>query len=56
MICCEKCSRVLLTIQESSELSVRGEVKLVVPCQCKHINYVTLYEYNKNRMSLKNAR
>jgi RNase P subunit RPR2 len=52
MITCERCSKVLLTIQESSELYVRGEVKLVVLCQsCSHVNYVVLYEYNKDRMN-----
>jgi RNase P subunit RPR2 len=51
VITCEKCSKVLMTIQESSELSVRGEVKLVVLCQsCSEVNYITLYEYNKKRI------
>jgi RNase P subunit RPR2 len=51
MICCSKCSKILMTIQESSELSVRGEVRLVVLCQsCSEVNYITLFEYNKKRM------
>jgi RNase P subunit RPR2 len=51
VIHCEKCKKILLTIQESEELHVRGEVKLVVLCQsCSEVNYITLYEYNKDRI------
>lgn len=51
MIQCDKCKKVLMTIQESSELYVRGEVTLVVLCQgCDQVNYIKLYEYNKERM------
>lgn len=51
MITCEKCHKVLLTIQESSECYVRGEVTLVVLCQgCSNVNYIKLYEYNKDRI------
>jgi RNase P subunit RPR2 len=50
VICCEKCKKVLLTIQESSELYVRGEVKLVILCQsCSHVNYIALFEYGTAR-------
>jgi len=46
MIQCEKCQRVLLVVQHSSEFYVRGEIRLVVLCQdCQHVNYVTLFEY-----------
>lgn len=49
MICCEKCHKILLTIQQSTEISVRGEVTLNVLCQtCSHINYIVLFEYNKD--------
>jgi RNase P subunit RPR2 len=52
VITCEKCSKVLLTVQESSECHVRGEVTLVVLCQsCSNVNYIKLYEYNKDRMT-----
>jgi RNase P subunit RPR2 len=51
MMSCEKCSKILLTVQESSEISVRGEVTLVVLCQgCSHVNYIELYKYDKQRM------
>lgn len=50
MITCEKCSKVLMTIQESSELHVRGEVRLVVLCQsCSNVNYINLFQYDKER-------
>lgn len=50
MIQCEKCQRVLLVVQHSSEFYVRGEVRLVVLCQdCQHVNYVTLFEYGAGR-------
>lgn len=50
MITCEKCSKILLTIQQSSELHVRGEVKLNILCQtCSHVNYIVLFEYKKKR-------
>lgn len=52
MIMCEKCSKVLMTVRESEELSVRGEVTLVVPCSCGEVNYIKLYEYNKNRIKI----
>jgi RNase P subunit RPR2 len=51
MVQCEKCNKILLTIQESDELHVRGEVKLVILCQsCNEVNYIPLYEYNKDRI------
>lgn len=50
MITCEKCNRVLLTLQHSSELYVRGEIRLVVICQeCQHVNYIMLFEYGIER-------
>jgi RNase P subunit RPR2 len=50
MIQCEKCHKVLLTIQQSSELYVRGEIQLVVLCQdCQHVNYISLFEYGGHR-------
>jgi phage FluMu protein Com len=51
VITCQSCNKVLLSIQESSELHVRGEVTLVVLCQsCKEVNYIKLYEYNQDRI------
>jgi RNase P subunit RPR2 len=52
MMCCEKCHKVLLTVQESSELHIRGEVTLVVLCQgCSNVNYIELYKYDKKRIT-----
>lgn len=50
MIHCEDCKRILLTVQESPEIYVRGEVVLNVLCEkCQKVNRVVLYEYNKDR-------
>ena len=51
MITCEKCFKILMTVQESEEIYVRGEVQLNVFCQsCNTVNYIKLYEYNKDRI------
>lgn len=51
MIYCTKCHKILMTIQESTYLEVRGEVTLVVFCQsCNEVNYINLFEYNEQRI------
>jgi phage FluMu protein Com len=51
VINCEKCFKVLMTVQESSYLRVTGEVKLIVLCQsCQYVNHIELYKYDKNSL------
>lgn len=50
MICCNKCKRVLGTIEHSSEIYVRGEIQLNIFCQwCQKDNRIVLFEYKKER-------
>lgn len=50
MICCDKCKRVLGTVEHSSEINVRGEIKLNIFCQwCQEVKEIVLFEYKKKR-------
>jgi phage FluMu protein Com len=54
MITCDKCSKVLLVVEDSKELQVRGVVVLKVLCQgCNHLNVIRLYEYDKSKINMK---
>jgi hypothetical protein len=51
MITCDHCKRVLLSVLESTEIEVRGEVTLMIPCEgCKNVHHEYLYVYDKERI------
>lgn len=52
MITCSNCNAFMGKIYESEEIEVRGEASLHLMCpECKEMELVTLYEYNKERMN-----
>lgn len=53
MITCKHCSSVVGTMEESTELHVIGEIKLLLICPtCKQITEEKLYEYDRNRLQI----